>query len=133
MIVSNGSPEGTPRTTAHLLRTASDLWICFEGLTVPTWFGDNWVAVYLDPDLSRSLLAQPNDYTLELRSDGSKIARAGDGNGGYTLTSAISSQWDGQYRMFDAGLGQTRNAEYRISLSLLNNKGGVFGLRLAQN
>jgi hypothetical protein len=133
VIVSNGSPEGTPRTTAHLLRTASDLWICFEGLTVPTWSGDNWVAVYLDPDLSTSLLAQPNDYTLELRSDGSKIARAGDGNGGYTLTSAISSQWDGQYRIFDAGLGQTRNAEYRISLSLLNNKGGVFGLRLAQN
>ncbi|MCX7859880.1 MAG: C25 family cysteine peptidase [Chloroflexus sp.] len=133
VIVSNGSPEGTPRTTAHLLRTATDLWICFENVTVPTWSGDNWVAVYLDPNLSRHALAQPNDYTLELRSDGSKIARIGDGNGGYTTTSAIATQWDGQYRIFDAGLGQTRTAEYRISLSLLNAKGGVFGLRLAQN
>ena len=132
-IVSNGSPEGTPRTTAHLLRSASDLWICLEGLTPPTWSGDNWAAVYLDPDLSRSSLAQPNDYTLELRSDGSKTARVGDGSGGYTPTSAINAQWDGQYRIIDTGFSQIRNAEYRISLSLLNNKGGVFGLRLAQN
>ena len=103
VIVSNGSPEGTPRTTAHLLRTATDLWICFEGLTPPTWFGDNWAAVYLDPDLSRSPVSQTNDYTLELRGDGSKVARAGDGSGGYTPTSAINAQWDGQYRIIDTG------------------------------
>ncbi len=133
VIVSNGAPEGTSRTTAHLLRTTTDLWICFEQVTAPTWSGDNWVAVYLDPNLSRHALAQPTDYTLELRSDGSKIARAGDGNGGYVATATISTQWDGKYRIFDAGLGQTRNAEYRISLSMLNAKGGVFGLRLAQN
>jgi hypothetical protein len=119
---------------AYLLRTTTDLWVCFDQLAEPTQGHDNWAAVYLDANRSRDQLAQPSDLSLEAHSDGSLRARAGDGSGDYTVTTAANGKWDGKYRAFFNGLVTLRSAEFRIGNSLIGGgKGHVIGLSLAQH
>jgi hypothetical protein len=115
----------------YLMHTATDLWICFNHLTTPA-ARDNWIAVYLDADLSRYYPAQPDDLALEIRSNDTLRAREGDGVENYIVTSAADGKWDGKYRNC-CGEFPTRSAEFRISSELVGGWGHVIGLALAQH
>lgn len=116
---------------AYLMHTASDLWICFDNLAAPATRA-NWIAVYLDADLSRVDPSQPDDLSLEITTNGTLQAREGDGVGGYTVTSAADGKWDAKYRNC-CGEFPTRSAEFRISSDLVGGWSHVIGLALAQH
>ena len=123
-----------PGTYVYLERTATDLWVCFNNLTAPAWSGDNWAAVYLDPQYTRDALAQPTQLSLEVHNNGTLQVRAGDSAGGYTATSAYNGEWDGKYMVYNDGLLNHYSAEFRISNALLNATAAtkVIGLSVAQ-
>ncbi len=118
--------------SVYLLHSASDLWVCFSNLLDPIGTHDNWAAVYLDVDHSRDSFAQPDDFSLEVHSDGSLRARAGTGAGNYTSTTLADGKWTGMYR-YCCGEFPTRSAEFRISSTLLNGWSQVIGCALAQH
>lgn len=124
-----------PGTSVYLERTSTDLWVCFDQLTPPTWAGDNWAAVYLDPDYSRDGLSQASDFSLEMHHNGSRRTRIGDGTGDYTVTSAYDSQWDGRYTSTFDGFTHHYFAEFRISNTLINatTQSKTIGLAVAQH
>ncbi len=121
-------------TNVYLMRTASDLWVCFNLLTPPTTGHDNWAAVYLDPAYLRHSLSQATDYSLEVHNDNSMRTRAGDGVGNYSATTALDGQWSGIYVTNYNGFNNTYNAEFRISNSIFGGGGAAqIGLALAQH
>lgn len=115
--------------TVYLMHTATDLWVCFEGLTAPGSVPDNWSAVYLDTTRTRTDLAQPEHLSLEVHSNLTRRTRQGNGTGDYTMTTSYDSQWDGVYRLKTFN----RSAEFRISSSLVGGWSKVIGLSLAQH
>jgi Peptidase family C25/Concanavalin A-like lectin/glucanases superfamily/Fibronectin type III domain/PQQ-like domain len=130
------SSVGPSQTSVYLERTSTDLWVCFDQLTPPTWMGDNWAAVYLDPNYSRDALSQPTDFSLEMHHDGSRRTRIGDSVGDYTTTTAYDSQWAGIYFTdTHGGLFTTYSAEFRISNALIDATSSTktIGLALAQH
>jgi len=124
-----------PGTSVYLERTSTDLWVCFNELTPPTWGGDNWAAVYLDPDYSRDPLSQPGDFSLEMHHDNTRRTRVGNASGDYNITTAYDSQWDGSYRTYFDGFVTHYSAEFRISNSLINATSSTktIGMALAQH
>ncbi|HUK86793.1 MAG TPA: LamG-like jellyroll fold domain-containing protein, partial [Terriglobales bacterium] len=130
------SSSNPPGTYVYMLRTATDLWICFAELTVPppAWTGDNWAAVYLDPNYTRDSVAQSSQLSLEMHRDGSRLTRSGDGAGGFAATTAYDTEWDGRFLSFNDGILTHNSAEFRISNALLNASAwsDVIGLALAQ-
>ena len=135
----NGAIEltvsNTPTSTnVYLMRTASDLWVCFNLLTPPTAGHDNWAAVYLDPAFTRHALSQSADYSLEVHNNNTTLTRAGDGAGNYTANTALDGQWSGIYVTNFNGFNNTYNAEFRISNSIFGGGGAAqIGLALAQH
>jgi hypothetical protein len=124
-----------PGTSVYLERTSTDLWVCFDELTPPTWTGDNWAAVYLDPNYSRDGLSQASDFSLEMHHDGSRRTRTGNGTGDYNTTSVYDSQWDGKYTSTYDGFVYHYFAEFRISNSLIGatTQSKTIGLAVAQH
>ena len=127
--------SNTPTSTnVYLMRTASDLWVCFNLLTPPTAGHDNWAAVYLDPAFTRHALSQAVDYSLEVHNNDTTLTRAGDGAGNYSASTALDGQWSGIYVTNFNGFNNTYNAEFRISNSIFGGGGEAqIGLALAQH
>ncbi len=121
------------QASVYLMHTTQDLWVCFDGLTVPaSTTPDNWAAVYLDVNYSRDSFAQAGDLSLEVHVDGSMRARVGVGTGNYTPTLTVDGQWAGIYRNISREF-PTRGAEFRISSELVGGWDRVIGLALAQH
>ncbi len=132
--ISDSSTQ-PPGTSIYLERTASDLWVCFDQLTPPTGGGDNWAAVYLDPNFSRDTLSQADDFSLEMHHDGSRRTRAGNASGDYNITNAYDSQWAGVYASTFDGFLTHYFAEFRISNALIGatTHSKTIGLAVAQH
>ncbi|MBK6931794.1 MAG: hypothetical protein IPH12_13405 [Saprospirales bacterium] len=65
---------------ARLYHSANDLYAVFEG--IPGKRADR-LLLLIDPDNSRESMAQPGDFQVEIRKDGSATLRRADGNGGW--------------------------------------------------
>jgi hypothetical protein len=121
-------------TNVYLMRTSTDLWVCFNNLTAPTSGHDNWVAVYLDPAYTRYSVSQATDYSLEVHNNNNIVTRVGNGAGDYTVSSALNGQWSGIYYTTNNGFNNVYNAEFRISNTVFGGSGPVqIGLGLAQH
>ncbi len=112
--------------TAHLLRTSTDLWICFSGLARGTGNVIAQAGVHLDVNNSRDTLVQTDDYDFYVGEDGTPVSNAGDGLGNFsnpgpagleTRTSANDFVW---------------NAELRLPASVLGGWGHVIGIDLGE-
>jgi len=112
--------------TVHLLRTSTDLWLCFSGL--PRGTGDliARAGVHLDVNNSRDALVQTGDYDFYVGEDGTPASAAGDGLGNFsnagpaglqTRTSANDVVW---------------NAELRLPAGVLGGWGHVVGIDLGE-
>ncbi len=120
-------------TNVYLMRTSSDLWVCFNYLTPPT-SGQNWVAIYLDPAYTRYPISQATDYSLEVHNDGSNVTRVGNGAGDYSVSSALNGQWSGIYLVNSNAIPTDYSAEFRISNTIFGGSGPAqIGLALAQH
>jgi hypothetical protein len=114
---------GGAQGTVHLLRSSTDLWVCFSGLSRSTGPGAS-AGVLVDVNNSHDPLAQPSDLGFAAGEDGTVVTSAGNGGGGYgsgpgglrARTSANDSSW---------------NAELVISASVLGGWGHQVGLGLA--
>ena len=121
-------------TLASLMRTASDLWVCFDNLTAPSTGHDNWAEVYLDLEWSRHALSQAGDFSLEVHNDNTSLTRAGNSVGDYDVTSALDGLWNGIYTSHWNGFYNTYAAEFRISNSVFGGSSAtMIGLALAQH
>ncbi len=112
--------------TVHLLRTSTDLWLCFSGL--PRGTGDliARAGIHLDVNNSRDAWVQTDDYDFYVGEDGTPASAAGDGLGNFanagpagleTRTSANEGVW---------------NAELRLPAGVLGGWGHVVGIDLGQ-
>ncbi len=112
-----------------LLHTASDLWVCFDGLAT----GQSSATVYLDAQYTRLDPAQPEHLALRVNSDGTLSALQGNGTGGWPPTTAADGKWAGVF-LECCGEFPTRRAEFRIGIDLLGGWWGhVIGLALGKS
>jgi hypothetical protein len=90
------------QATAHMLRTPTDLWVCFSGLQrTGGGPGDN-VGIRIDRDNSRDPSVQPDDAAFFVGEDGTP------NQGPATLqtrTSATDGAWNAELRIPAAGVG----------------------------
>ncbi len=118
-------PDGG-RATVHMLRTATDLWVCFGGMNRTSGGPGSFAGVRVDVNNSRDALAQSDDYGLFVGEDGTPSSLTGDGAGSFNRpgpagllarASANAAAW---------------NAELRIPATLLGGWNHVVGLALGQ-
>lgn len=106
---SNGDQAGV-----QLMRTNTDLWVCFNGLHKTGGGPGDFVVVRADVDNSRHSLAQPTDYEFWLHENGTPNNVAGNGAGGYAnpgpggmagRVSADPARWSAEMRISASVLG----------------------------
>lgn len=121
-------PEfGSNQAYARLLHTDTDLWICFSGLRQGGTDGSPIVAVQIDPDYSRDVFAQQNDYQIEIFQNGSVY---------FEIGAPANEWWQGvTHPEGFAGLAHYEpngsQAEIRIPESVVGGWGHRIGLGLA--
>jgi hypothetical protein len=109
--------------SVQLLRTATDLHICIDGLAGGT------AELSLDRAFDRADKPQPDDVRLEIAPDGARKAYLGTGTG-YTPTTTLDAQWDAKY-LNCCGEFPTDRAEFRVSLAMLEGA-SHFGMALSR-
>lgn len=102
------------QATAHLLRSATALWVCFSGLQRTTGGPGDGVGIRVDRNNSRDASVQPDDAAFFVGEDGTPNQ---DSTTLQTRTSANSVAW---------------NAELRIPASAIGGFNRVVGIDLAQ-
>lgn len=103
------------RATARLVRTGSDLWVCFSGMNQKTGSSPYGLAgIAVDVNNSGGTAAQMTDYRFWVKEDGSPVTDRGDGAGGYvtggpaglqTFVSADGAFWSAELRIPASALG----------------------------
>lgn len=106
------------QATVYLLRSESDLWVCFSGLQR----GDGRAGLHVDVDNSRDATVQADDYGFFIAENGTPSAMTGGNTAeleGYQArVSANQAAW---------------HAELRISADLLNGWDHIVGLDLVHS
>jgi hypothetical protein len=103
------------QSTAYLIRTATDLWVCFNGMNQKTGSSPYGLAgIGVDGDNSGGAFAQATDYRFWVTEDGTPTTDHGDGAGGYvnggpaglqSMISADSTFWRAELRIPASALG----------------------------
>jgi hypothetical protein len=112
---------------AKLVRTESDLWVCFSGLTPSSGDSHSQVAMRIDANWSRDPVAQPDDYALIIGEHGKLLTQVGDGQGGFINGALAGLQTQ------TSTDGTTWSAEMRISSALLGGWDHEMGIDLAHS
>jgi hypothetical protein len=115
-------PANDSQATAHLARTATDLWVCFTGLSRNANGPGASVGLHVDVNNSRDALAQADDLGLLIGEDGLLTSMVGDSAGGYA--GAGPSGLQGQV----TGDGLVWSAELRIPAAALGGWNHIVGL-----
>lgn len=102
------------QSTAYLIRTETDLWVCFNGMNQKSGSSPNGLAgIGIDVDDSGGAFAQTTDYRFWVAEDGTPTTDQGNGAGDY-----VSGGPDGLQSMISAD-GSFWKAELRIPVSAL--------------
>jgi len=115
---------GGAQAHVTLLRTGSQLWACFSGLSKATGGPGAFAGLRVDVNNSRDALAQSDDYGFFVGENGDVFTLAGDGNGGF----AAAGPGDLQAQV--SASGSVWNAELRIDDSVLGGLDHLLGLAL---
>ncbi len=99
----------------HLIRTTTDLWVCFSNLQRPSGVGGDKVNVNVDVKDTASTSIQPGDLYFSMAEDGTPSTNAVPG-----MTAYISGN-------------QTWNAELRLPASSLGGWNHLVGLDFSQS
>lgn len=116
-------PDGY-QATAQLIRTNTDLWVCFNGMNTTSNTSGN-VGIQIDINNSRDSNAQTDDYAFLVGENGSVTVQQGDGQGGFidvTVVEGVSGRSSVE--------GQFWSAELRISSTLLGGWDHFVGIDL---
>ncbi|GAC1353535.1 MAG: Ig-like domain-containing protein [Herpetosiphon sp.] len=105
---------GGSQATAHLLRTATDLWVCFSGLARTTGGPGDSVGLRVDVNNTRDATIQPSDAAFFVGEDGTPNVGSDKLQ---SRTSAAGTIW---------------NAELRIPAGAIGGFNHVVGIDLAQ-
>jgi hypothetical protein len=113
------------QATAVVLRTAEELWICFDGLATSSDTTLDRVGLYFDSDAARSSRVQTDDKAIFVDEQGFVSLLAGDGQGGY------SEQPAGTIRARVGGSDAFWVAELRVPFAALGQLQAQIGLALS--
>ncbi len=116
-------------TTISIQHTATDLWICMDDIGSSVLGTE----VYLDPQNTQLNPPQPEHIRLTLPTSATvPFASVGDGNGGFTTSSALDSQWAGKNYITATDFPK-RSAEFRVAASMLGGWDHLMGLAININ
>ncbi|RLT32720.1 MAG: hypothetical protein DWI57_18180 [Chloroflexi bacterium] len=102
------------QASVALLRTTSQLWVCYSRLQKATGGPGALAGLRVDVNNSRDALAQPDDYGFFVGENGDVVTVAGDGSGGFAaagpggLQAQVSSDavgWSAELRIDGSVLG----------------------------
>ncbi len=103
------------QATAYLVRTATELWVCFNGMNQKTGSSPYGLAgISVDVDNNGDTFAQAADYRFWVTEDGTPTTDHGNGAGGYvnggpsglqTVISADGTFWKAEMRIPSSALG----------------------------
>ncbi len=103
------------QATARLIRTSTDLWVCFGGMNQKTGSSPYGLAgIGVDVNNSGGAFAQATDYRFWVKEDGTLVTDHGNGAGTYvagglaglqTMISANSTFWNAELRIPASAVG----------------------------